>query len=355
MTIAPVVSTSGRRLLIRALASSAWGLGHLMRCRNLAECLQERGWSIEWWLDETALELAHRLTLPGELHHLAEGEMPASARPGDVLLFDGYTFTESDFREATRHRLMTLLIDDGVIPGLLPVDLLVNGSLEASPSIYAGRGPLRILLGPDYAPLRSTFFRAAEQSRRETDPASDAPQEWLVLFGGSDPLDLTRGFLDAIALVDLPKNCRVNLVTGAAYPDPGDVDQRLQGDRRLAAVRHWHQVEDMIPLMQKARMALTAAGSTVFELSTLQVPAVLLVVADNQIANTRAMQAQGYCQAFDVRRGADWSSILSFCLERWPTLESGEARHAAAPRWCDGRGVWRIAGALEAPTAIEKR
>lgn len=336
-----------KTLILRVLVSPQIGLGHLIRCQGLAQVMRSRGWRIHWLINQEGADYFQSLGLPGELSVLSnsnefEGEKPVwldyikGFCSDPVIVLDGYLFN-ADYLSGIRSlHLRWVLFEDLVLEGYLGADLLVNSSVIANADDYAGRGVGIALLGPEYAPVRLEF------SQQVTLPLWERPH-FLVMFGGSDVLGLTRQFVVAIKALGWPKDIPVILVTGAAY------SERLQIEALLASwpnqITYMHNVKNMADLMHGARLALTAAGSTVLELAVMRVPSILLIAAENQEKAAFEMAARGLCDTFDGRIPLNWPELLDLCCQNWNTPLPNPA-NTLAP-WCDGLGLMRIADAIE--------
>jgi spore coat polysaccharide biosynthesis predicted glycosyltransferase SpsG len=99
----------------------------------------------------------------------------------------------------------------------------------------------------------------------------------------------------------------------------------------------------MPQLMIEADLAISAAGSTIWELAYLGVPAILGVVADNQRVGASALERCGAAMAFD---GTSKSSVDEL-RQALGTVYDDQPRRAAmseaARGLVDGNGVALVA------------
>jgi spore coat polysaccharide biosynthesis predicted glycosyltransferase SpsG len=100
---------------------------------------------------------------------------------------------------------------------------------------------------------------------------------------------------------------------------------------------------NMPELMAWADVAVSAGGSTLWELAYMGLPALVLVLADNQLPASRALDAAGIAQW--LRAPADLPGALAALL---PDQARRQAMSDAARRMVDGRGVARVLEQLEA-------
>jgi UDP-2,4-diacetamido-2,4,6-trideoxy-beta-L-altropyranose hydrolase len=284
--VKPSDQTATNTLLFRPDISPAIGTGHLMRCLALAELCMEQGKQVVFAVNGCPAALADRIRgLGAGLQPLADqadpGELAALARRlrAIAIVLDGYHFSERYRAAVAELGLPVVAIDDGTVPFALHADIVVNTSPLARATDYAdiARGS-RLLLGPSYAPLRREFRHGPAGMPQP------APEDAHILltFGGSDPAGLTLPV--ARALLDtLPAAAKLDIVIGGALADVTDIEQLVRG--HADRVRLHRNTTRMAKLMRRATLAVTAAGSTLWELAYLTVPTIAVVVADNQAGN----------------------------------------------------------------------
>lgn len=338
-------------ILIRADASSAIGVGHVMRCLAVAEALAERGAGVLFACAELPDPLRARLLEDGfaviDLAGPAGGAQDLAATAGlaeraAAVILDGYRFGE-DYRAALRASSQgpVLAFDDAADLEAPHADLIVNAAPDADKLNYPAKAPGAILLlGPAYAPIRRDIRLAAAL----------APLEWpardriLVTFGGSDPLGLT-GPVTA-RLTELLPGVGVDVAVGGGNP-------RAEALKALAAllgpqIALHIDARHMGDLMRRAGLAVAAAGGTAGELAALRTPALLVVIADNQAGAAASLAAAGWpvveARGADIARSAE--SIAQAAADLWRDAPRRCALAAAMADKVDGQGAARIAAAL---------
>ena len=100
--------------------------------------------------------------------------------------------------------------------------------------------------------------------------------------------------------------------------------------------------------MAQCDAAITAGGSTVWELAYFAVPSIVLVVAENQRPCAERLQAGEACLVPDDAE-RDHSLVLAASIERF--LDDPQRRAACSSRFSalvDGRGAERVCAAMKA-------
>lgn len=338
-------------LILRADASPEIGVGHVMRCLALAQAWQDAGGEATFVHSEMPAMLAARL----ERERCASVRLLASVggsedacltarwarRCGaDWVVVDGYRFSATYYQQLREHGLNVLAIDDLAHLDHYPVALLLNQNLSARAALYTDRVDAATprLLGPRFSLLRREFRRAVEVGR----PAGARPRRVLVTFGGSDAENFTarilrnlfasgHGDLEAIVLV------------GAANP-------HLDALRELAAAAPFRceirvAVEDVAAVMAWADVAISAAGSTVWELASLRRPALIGAHEANQLAGLVALRGVPGFRIWTVE--GMLARDLAAELATLPTASGLD---------CDAHGAARVVAAMRAlvaPTLAE--
>ena len=135
----------------------------------------------------------------------------------------------------------------------------------------------------------------------------------------------------------------IDVVLGAQAPSLKTLSRMAAHDRRLQV----HvDATDMASLMHDADFAVSGAGSTVWELCTLGLPAAVVVVAENQRAAAAALSERGAALVVDAASPA-FDGALDRAIMRLVTDPVQRAHLSeAAAGVCDGQGAGRAAEAL---------
>lgn len=318
-----------RRLWIRTEASTAIGLGHLMRCMSLAEAAQMEGIETIFVIPPNPLAkaLLERRDLSFCVSDAALGWL-AKVESRDVVFYDGYKFTTKDF-VAARDRGATVGAIDDFGYGSFPVDVLVNPNPPEEVSYATLEETLR-LLGSAYA-LVGNKFALQRRSR------GDESEHLLLTFGGCDTEALATQTLSVLDRERLYE--RVTLLIGPANID---APSRYTSERRWLSVVQ--DPEDVEVVLGSADVAVTTASTTAWELLSMGVPSLLIVAVDNQQQMAfRACEAQA---AVCLGTPSDVTMNLGPVLVRMADASFRRQLSASARSFVDGKGASRVLSAL---------
>jgi UDP-2,4-diacetamido-2,4,6-trideoxy-beta-L-altropyranose hydrolase len=305
------VTLSTGTLVIRADASARIGAGHMMRCLALAQAWQLEGGQVVFLSHCESDALRQRIT-DGGMEFVAvaypypdprdlqttldilrtrsagarENLKPETGNPMWFVL-DGYHF-DPVYQQAVRTAGCRLLvIDDMAHLPAYHADILLNQNLGAEKLKYNCDSDTTLLLGSRYALLRQEFLAWRGWQRDNTDVA----QKVLVTMGGGDPDNVTLKVIHALERVGVD-GLEAVVVVGGRNPH----FQRLESavhDLKVP-VRLVQNVANMPELMAWADVAVTAGGSTCWELAFMGLPSVVLILAENQRSIAEILDADGF-------------------------------------------------------------
>ena len=325
-----------------------------MRCVALAQEWQDRGGRANLVGRLSSPELAARLRReeieldpldaePGSAEDAAATLRRARAAEAAWIVVDGYRFGSAFQRSIKESGIPLLWIDDfGHAPPYC-ADLVLNQNLHASDEIYHHRSPAtRLLLGPRFALLRRDF-RSLHGWRRRTRRTA---RRLLVTLGGSDAGNVGAKVLEALGRLDRP-SLETRIVIGPVCPHRDEL--RDIAHRLRPRVEVLPPVDDLAPLIRWADFGVTTAGSTIWELAFLGLPAVLLVVAANQAPSAAMLTAQDL--ALSLGTDAIEPSCIEAAVDRLAADQRMRSRFSRGlQKLVDGLGSARVCEAMSSST-----
>ncbi len=148
-----------------------------------------------------------------------------------------------------------------------------------------------MILGVDFVPLRETFSGISKRVQSKT------VSNIFVSTGGADSLHLALELIRHI--VEGKKQEVYHFLLGAMNEDKKKIREIVEGYDNI--IIH-ENISDMRSLIQSCDMAISAAGSTVYEISACGVPMVMYSLADNQLRGAEYMSLMGLAiDAGDIR------------------------------------------------------
>ena len=272
-------------VLFRADATQRLGTGHVMRSMALAQACQDAGHKAVFCSQLDSLELADRIRAQSMMHISFSCQSGTADDAGETIRYaaevgagwvvvDGYSFSSEYERTLKDAGLSVLAIDDKGERDKYYADVVVNPNLHASSSMYEGKHETntRLLLGSRYVLLRVEFSKWLDWQRE----ISEEPCNVLVTLGGADPDNMTCKVLKALSRIG-ESSLRFSVVVGASkryYSDIANLNDEL--GLKASVLRN---VGDMPALMAGADIAISAGGTTVWELAYMSLPTLVGKIA----------------------------------------------------------------------------
>jgi len=124
--------------------------------------------------------------------------------------------------------------------------------------------------GLKYEILRKEFY----EHRKSPNPLHEV-ERVLLIFGGSDPLNLTTAVLDE--LLRLARYYDIDVITGAYFRYFKELNKVLAEhlDKRMR-VRIYRNVDNVAELMQQADLVISSPGLSIFEALRVGVPVIAI-------------------------------------------------------------------------------
>lgn len=332
-------------ILFRADGNSKIGSGHIMRCLSLADVFRELGHTpffisasehLQSLIQGRGYQCHVLRTEYSQLEHELSVLLPLLIKmQPELLVLDSY-FVTPNYMNTLKLVAPLAYIDDRNDFDY-PADIVVNYNNYAQDMHY----PLnkKYLLGPQYAPLRKEFRNiSAKNIKKNVDNI-------LFLTGGTDLEHVILKILRYMQKRSLPDGIKMHIVLGAMNRDVEEIEKL---SHQFSNVQLHKNVTNMQELMELCDVAVSAAGTTLYELCACGVPTVTYVLADNQILPARAFEEKGLMPcAGDVRADDGFLENIFFHLNQM-IREVDIRKHMSEmlQGTVDGNGARRLAEEL---------
>lgn len=339
---------------IRADGNEKIGMGHVMRCLTIAEALCRRGEKVLFiTADDKPVELINRrgfavktlftryddmeAELPLMTELLAEDSGTCGQKP--KVLMDSY-FITSCYLEKLRGAAKVILMDDEK-KAVYPCDGLVNYNIYGKTLGYERdyEAGTKLFLGCEYAPVR-------EQFRGQNYTVREKAEHILLTTGGGDSCHMALRMAERLLEKERTAGEKIpvwHIVCGPYHPDTLKLE-KLAAEHHILRIHK--NVTRMAELMEACDVAVSAAGSTFYELCSIGIPAVGFYFAKNQRKNMET-----FAKLTQIRNAGDFSAgpekVLDFieeeverlCGEKTLREEIGRSMKTIV----DGEGADRLA------------
>ncbi len=276
-------------ICIRVDGNSIIGTGHVMRCLAIAEQLtslggqvcfvvasntmqsliNEKGYSIitldKPWDDwNSQIEDMKQLIFEYQI---------------DVMLIDSYYLTE-DFCKHIGNYTKIVYIDD-LLQVAYSVDTIINynvyGKQIQYDLLYGHCKDIKFYLGPQYVPLRSEFTC----TKRNHDGKI---RKILITSGGTDNYNAIEQILECLQNV-YQDAYEYYVVLGKYHHKKNEIVQLYKFSSHVHVLL---DVKNMAEWMRTCDLAISAGGTTIYELCSCGIPTIMYTIADNQMHMAKA-------------------------------------------------------------------
>ena len=190
----------------------------------------------------------------------------------DLIITDSYNVDEEYFDKLKEYFTLTGYIDD-VNKCKMNVDFIINQNINAEDINYIPNinKNTKLLLGTKYCMLRDEF-RENYKKKQVKRNAEDI----LLTLGGMDKDQNTMKILDKIKMC----SANIHVVVGSAF-DEKLIEEIYSLSKKYLNIKVYENA-NMSTLMKICDLAISACGSTLYELCAINVPTIGIIIADNQ-------------------------------------------------------------------------
>ncbi len=329
------------------------GLGHVMRCLSLADGLRREGFAHITFMskdyDERILSKIREYGFEVEtIPHRADPDEDLSrlieiARRSDspVVITDSYDIDAHYLKKLKEERVILVSIDD-LAQIHFPSDVVLNQNIYALEMNYSAESYTKLLLGQKYALLRREFLER-RSARRMVEKKGGSV---LVTMGGGDQDNQTLRVAEALGELDGSEGdgLVIHLVVGVGY----QYHQQLctASIAKNLRVNILQDPETLPQLMAQADLAVSAGGSTCYELACLGVPFITMSLADNQKRIAERLSEEEITEYLGYYQEVDTEDIMRAVEGLMGNYEKRKEMSTKGMQLVDGQGVERVVGEI---------
>ncbi len=330
-----------KRICFRVDANSKIGQGHLMRCLTIANKISTM-YDVEIIFavsDSDSMLLLEKSNFKGiELdcdytdyskENAENFKLRLINEKIDTVLIDSYYLTEEYVLSLKR---IVNVAAFWCKEEPISADLIINYNIDYNKSFYESlKNNKQVrLLGTDYIPIRDEFLAGFKYS-------SDGNiKNILVLTGGSDNLNVLNTFIEKAS--EIP-NCFFTCVVGKY----SSVDESRETPSNLKLIP---QSNNVSKLMKENDLIISAGGTTMYEICSLGIPAIIYSLADNQMGEPEFMDKLGAVCYVGYAGKPDFFEKIKKTVESLDNPDTRKAMSDKQTALVDGKGSERISTAI---------
>jgi UDP-2,4-diacetamido-2,4,6-trideoxy-beta-L-altropyranose hydrolase len=247
------------------------GLGHVRRCLVIAQELQKRDMDVLFLVNEdsSAIEWIKNKGFHYKISFCTKLQFLNAAGPRKSLVVIDTKRPVATFIRALKSRGYKTVLMDNITNARLEADSVIypTAIYENNMDWKGFKGT--IYGGAKYIPIARSFI---EMRKQAADKKLRLPYQVLVTMGGSDPNQLTGKIVAALLMSQVPMHIRVAI--GPAFSSDHLLDSIA--NRHQQNVQFVEGKDDLSTDMAESHVAITALGTTIFELACMGVPAIIV-------------------------------------------------------------------------------
>jgi len=343
-------------IVFRADGGSNVGMGHIIRCLSLAEELRKAGQRVYFFskksegivrIKECGFEVVSLLNKEDEhsegFYYGDKTELESEKKEIidhirdkkiNILIVDSYNVTNEYFSEI-KEKVDKLVYIDDINAFDYNVDVLINYSISAKEKDYKSSYKNRkLLLGPQYALIRKEFQNFPSRE------IAEEVSEIMITSGSTDYFSTIQFILEAVLKDDYLKSKKINVIIGKGFKNTESIAQIASNNPKVIL----HQnISDLSQIMLSSDIAISAGGSTLYELCACGTPALSYIIAENQTDSAQTMSKKGYIECLGWYNELSADEIVKKLKYLSRNYEKRKELSAKMQKLVDGKGAERVA------------
>ena len=293
-------------------AGSERGMGHLIRCQTIANEFEQNNIEINIFLDSD-INYDYKFK---NLTYFKWEELNINIHY-DVIFIDSYEATEDIYNNLQKKTNLVIYIDDFERIDY-PKGIIINFAPDSKELFFKNRNKnSEYLLGLDYIPIRKEFLKYKNLKKEK---------KLFIMLGGSDTANLSLNIIEALKDIDIKKVIvSNNEITSNKLSKYDNVKVLFQSND-----------DELIKEMATSSYAISTASMSLYELSFLQIPTIIIAVSQNQITGVSQMLKNKLAISYVDTMRLNWEKNISFQLKNLMEYKQ------IVDNQIDGLGVKRI-------------
>ena len=293
-------------------AGSEKGMGHLIRCQTIANQFEQNNIEINFFLDSD-INYDYKFK---NLTYFKWEELNINIHY-DVIFIDSYEATEAIYNNLQKKTNLVIYIDDFERIDY-PKGIIINFAPDSKELFFKNRNKdSEYLLGLDYIPIRKEFLKYKNLKKEK---------KLFIMLGGSDTANLSLNIIEALKDIDIKKVIvSNNEITSNKLSKYDNVKVLFQSND-----------DELIKEMATSSYAISTASMSLYELSFLQIPTIIIAVSQNQITGVSQMLKNKLAISYIDIMLLNWEKNISFQLKNLMEYKQ------IVDNQIDGLGVKRI-------------
>lgn len=338
--------------LIRTDGSFKIGIGHITRCMALAEGLSESGIKSLFIIRDYDRNVIRFIRNKGYGLKVISKKRSVKQEIGFLnrcikkykplfLITDSYPI-DNEYLEKIDTGGSVLVSIDGLVKKDFCSDIIINQNAGVAKKDYKGmvRKGARLLLGPRYFLLRKEF-RSIERDNKKI---KEKIKRILVCMGGADPVNATLKVIKALE-GRIGNDIELIAIVGAAYKHSEAIKNII--NKKSGKIKFYCDPVHFADIVFSSDIVICAGGVTCMEVLYMGIPAIVTIIACNQIKGVNSFAEKGVIINLGKYSKLSENNIYKAACNLLHNKEMRKSMSFKAKKLIDGKGVSRIIKEME--------
>lgn len=318
------------------------GLGHVRRCIVIARELQKRKRYVHFFIndDPSVVDWIRQNGFDYTFISLTHFSASDTIIKNDHLFMIDTKKRIDELIRSLKTKGCKIILLDNVTPSRLLADVVIYPTAIYENNLDWTGFKAKVFGGSEYIPVAESFIKAGKKTdQKKLQP----PYKILVTMGGSDPNHLTGKIISSLLKSQVPLS--IKAVIGPAFSSDSLLDAILGGrHQNLQVIRGKNELSSD---MAESHIAITALGTTIFELACMGIPAILIANYRTDEMDMAAFKKLGIALPLGYHKNVSDFEIRHAVEELLRDKLLWENISQKAKRLIDGLGTQRIADIIE--------
>ncbi|MBI5643148.1 MAG: hypothetical protein HY954_06705 [Deltaproteobacteria bacterium] len=308
---------------------SVIGMGHVVRSINVARAISSREIPVHFLVnsDKAVTERLESFGMPHISYTLEKTH--ASRLTKDIVVIDTKRDVSGQISALKAEGKKVVLIDNSLSAGYADIHIMPSAFNKGDCGVNLFAGSRFVIIGQNFL------------NHCQAEKKFSLPLKVLVTMGGADPFKLTELVMEGLKDI---KDIEVTVVIGPAFDPDRGLAESLGRDNKIEVLP---DVRDMAPVIDKAHIAFTAVGTTIYELAYMGVPSIIVGNYRTDESDLREIDALGIGVSLGYYADLKIDKVKE-AVERFKKATEWESFSKNGRALVDGRGASRIAELIDA-------
>jgi UDP-2,4-diacetamido-2,4,6-trideoxy-beta-L-altropyranose hydrolase len=286
------------KVLFRTNGGKNIGLGHLYRCLSLAKAIKDENKKAEenedkkieitFISNKETIELIQKNNynfISSDKFNKEDIQTIKKQSP-DLIIFDSYLANDEYLRKLKEITKLIIFDDNNDIYNSKIPNRIINGNIHAKKLNYSNKETH--FLGPKYLVMREEYWNNTTNIINKTMNKSKQEKTLMITTGGADINKIMIKFTKSLKQLKINKK----IIIGPAYEEGyiQQIKKEIQNDESYELIYKPKSLKEHI---ENSNYVLTAAGSTIYEILTLNKIPIIYILADNQKLIAKELERYG--------------------------------------------------------------